>query len=313
MDTENSKNDGQKLSQDIDIAELKLSQAIEESYAARRIYWPAYTWPVQTSYSNIIAKNETELFARLPGINKDVLTNHLSDLFNKINATFYHLQQLKTSEKKAVEMGLKLATTSPLGLEKSIGIAGSYYEPTLYEYEALLVSAKTALDVLVIIITECFDRKEDNIVELFNNLNQTNRISSIETQIKDLLNQPTNVSFIGSFARDASKRNYAVHAGSLPIGTINVPINNPRAPIIKSKAHDPRRPISEQMRDIHKAVDLEDYCENAFYFMADIIVDCLEILLDTKFNKGTKASLQDEQMRQWKNKSGQASFLRNKN
>lgn len=297
MDEIDNKNNNQNLPGDVNITELKLAQAIEESYAARRIYWPAYTWPVQTSYAGIIAKNEAKLFVRLPKINKDALTNHISDLFNKINATFYHLQQLKASEEKAVGMGMKLATISHPGLEKSIGIAGTYYEPTQYEYEALLTSAKTALDILAIIIAECFGRREDNIVALLNNLKQTVKTSSIEGQIRDLLNQSANASFIDSFSRNNSKRNYAVHAGSLPIGTINVPINNPHAPIIKSKAHDPRRPISEQMRKVHQAMNLEDYCENVFYSMADIAVDCLEILLDTKFNRGTKASLQEERMR----------------
>jgi hypothetical protein len=298
MDTVDSKHNGHKLPRDIDIAELKLSQTIEESYAARRIYWPAYTWPVQTSYSGIIAKNEVELSTRLPKINKDALTNHVGDLFNKVNATFYHLQQLKASEKKAVEIGVKLASVSPSGFEKSIGIAGSYYEPTQYEYEALLTSAKTALDILAIIISKCFGRKEDNIVALFNNLNQASKVSPIETQFKDLFNQPANASFIALFSREVSRRNYAVHAGSLPIGTINVPINNPRASIIKSKAHDPHKPILGQIRGTHKAADLDDYCEGTFYSMADIVVDCLSLLLNTKFEKGTKASLQDERMRQ---------------
>lgn len=272
------------------VTELKLSQLIEESYAARRIYWPAYTWPVQTSYAGIIVKNEAKIFASLSGINKDDLINHLSDLFNKINATFYHLQQLKTSERKAVEMGLKLASISPSGFKKSIGVASSYYEPTQYEYEALLISAKTAMDILTIIIAKSIGRHEDSIVSLLHNLNQTKNLSVIEIKLKVALN---NFSiFIDTFSKNVSKRNYAVHNGSLPIGTINVPINNPHAPIINSKAHDPRSPISEQMRKVHQVINLEDYCENVFYSMADIAVDCLEILLDTKFNKGTKTSLQ---------------------
>ena len=282
---------------DATIAELKMCQLIDESYATRRVYWPAYTWSAQTSYAGIITKNEKELFARIPKINKDTLINHIGDLFNKVNAVFYHLQQLKASEKKAVEMGLKLASISPPGFEKSIGMAGSYYEPTLYEYEALLTNAKTALDILAIIIAECFGRKEDNIVALFNNLNQTIKISPVEIKFKNLFNQSASASFIASFSRDVSRRNYAVHAGSLPIGTINVPINNPHASIIKSKAHDPHKTVSAQMREVRKAIDLDDYCENVFYSMADIIVDCLEILLDAKLNRGAKASLQEERIR----------------
>jgi len=293
MNTNGDKND---MAEDEKATKLRLAQLIDESYAARRIYWPAYTWPVQTSYSNFIAKNEAELSARFPKIDKDDLINHISDLFNKVNATFYHLQQLKASEEKAVGMGLRLATISPPGFEKSIGIAGTYYEPTQYEYEALLTSAKTAMDILTIVIAKSIGRKEDNIVSFLHVLNQAEKLSSIETKLKAILNKFS--TFVDSFSRNVSKRNYAVHNGSLPIGTINVPINNPHVPIIKSKAHDPRRPISEQMREIHQVMNLEDYCENVFYSMADIVVDCLEILLDTKFDKGSRASLQDERMRQ---------------
>lgn len=284
--------DNKNSEEDVDIDKLKISQLIDESYVARRVYWPAYTWLVQTSYSSIITKNETKFSTRLPEINKDSLINHISDLFNKVNATFYHLQQLKASEKKAVEMGLKLASISSPGFEKSIGIAGSYYEPTLYEYEALLVDAKTALDILTITIAKSIGRKEDSIVSLLHNLDQVKKLSTIETELKVVLNKFS--IFIDTFIGNVSKRNYAVHNGSLPIGTINVPINNPRAPIIKSKAYDPHKPISDQTKGINKTMNLHGYCENTFYSMADIVVDCLEILLNTKFKKGPKISLQEE-------------------
>jgi len=80
MANKDNKNNDHNLSRDVNAAELKLAQTIEESYAARRIYWPAYTWPVQTSYSSFIAKNEAGLSIRLPKINKDALTNYISDL-----------------------------------------------------------------------------------------------------------------------------------------------------------------------------------------------------------------------------------------
>ena len=276
----------------------KMTQTAKASYAARRMYWPAYTWPVQTSYSTIIKENEENILAGLPGIDKDTLLKHLEDLFNKVNATFYHLQQLKASEKKAIEMGLKLSSFKPPGFEKSPGVVGVFYEPTLYEYEALLSSSKTSLDVLSIIIAKCLSRKEDNIVTLLNNLNQIKKRPTMEEKLKSILNKPENASFIDTFNGNASKRNYATHKGSLPIGTINIPVNNAHATIIKSKAHDPQKPIKDQMKEISKTVDLEKYCEEAFYSMADIIVECLEVLLYTKFDKGVRASRQEECMRQ---------------
>lgn len=262
-----------------------------DPYKNRRNYWPAYTWPIQTSYLAVMAKNEKNILDRLGNIDKEELISHASDLFNKVNATFYHLQQLKLAEKNAIDLGLKLSKTAPIEFKNSIGVVGSPYEPISYEYESLLINAKSSLDILTITISECLKRKEDNIISLSSNLIQTKRLSILESKIKDVLIKHND--FIKTFGRDVSKRNYAVHKGVLPVGTINVPINNPNGEIIKSKAYNHNENIKNQLGSVLKVENLEDYVENVFYSMADIVVDCLEILLDTKFEKGQRKSVAD--------------------
>ncbi|HEX6258469.1 MAG TPA: hypothetical protein VFZ48_03245 [Candidatus Saccharimonadales bacterium] len=40
--------------------------------------------------------------------------------------------------------------------------------------------------------------------------------------------------------------------------------------------------------------DVQDYAEDVFYSTADIVIQCLSVLLRTHFKTGNRTSLQDE-------------------
>ncbi|MCK4636014.1 MAG: hypothetical protein KAT32_04050 [Candidatus Moranbacteria bacterium] len=264
-----------------------------DMYVSRRIYWPAYTWPTQTNYSNIIDNKESEILDKYKWKNKEELKKQISDLFDKLNATFYHLQQLKSAEKKAIKIGSELVKIAIPGFEKAIGVVGSPYEPIQYEYEALLISAKTTLDLLVFIVGKSLGKntKRINLVSFYHELNQGNS-TGIEIKFKTVLNKFSD--FIKTFSRDISWRNYAVHKGSLSTGTINIPVNNPKASILKFKALNPYEDDSKQARKLHEVENLDNFCEDIFYSMSDIVIESLEILLDSSFEKGVKMSVQEK-------------------
>ena len=256
----------------------------------RSKYWPAYTWQIQRSYSSSIKDKLSDEFI----IFETDFEKIYFDIFDKINASFYHLECLKTNEKIAIQTGKELAKIQIPGTEGMIGIAGSPYEPIGYEYEAFLVMIKSALDFIAILLAKGFNRKEDNIVSLVNNLQvNSSSNSTLERKIYALLSTPQSKAFIDSYKGNKpgskSKRNFATHSGSLPIGTINIPINNPQVSPLLSKALDPNS--SDPYISLSHSQNLVEYCENQFYQTCDLLIEILSLISNSKFKCGPKSSV----------------------
>ena len=126
---------------------------VAQGYAMRQVYWPAYTWQLQTKYLNKIDDRKGALESN--GVDIDAFSKYKSDLFNKMNASFYHLQKLKENEETVIELGKKMAEESKKHTPKGVfGIVGTPYEPIDYEYEALLVTLKSALDIMAMMLSQ---------------------------------------------------------------------------------------------------------------------------------------------------------------
>lgn len=256
-------------------------------YTLRNKYWPAYTWKIQTSYSENF---EDDVINKLK-ISKEDFKTIFFNIFNKINASFYHLQKLKESEEITIKLGKKLSSIEIPEMKKMIGIAFSYYEPAQYEYESFLISIKSSLDFISILISNSVGRNEDEITGISNaaKSRQIRRLP-LENSLYNLaLIQPYS-QLINEFKnpnRGKSKRNFAVHVGSLPIGGINTPINNPKASVTLFKMLDP---YNKNLGYIN-APNLVKYCDSMFYTTCDFLIDVLSILSNTKLKHGFKMSL----------------------
>lgn len=265
-------------------------------YTQRSKYWPAYTWKIQTSYSSLIKGKLSDEFI----ISETEFEKIYFDIFDKINASFYHLERLRENEEFAVQLGKELAKIEIPGTEGMIGIAGSPYEPIEYEYEAFLITIKSALDFVSILLAKGLNRKEDGIVSFTNNI-QTNNTdpSTLKGKIYALLCSPKYVTFINEYKGNKpgskSKRNFATHQGSLPIGTINIPINNPKSEPLLSKALNPNDP--EPHLSIRTSPNLVEYCENQFYQACDLLVEILSLISNNKFEQGEKSSVYQQRLR----------------
>ena len=111
-------------------------------------------------------------------------------------------------------------------------------------------------------------------------------------KIYSLINSSKFAAFINeykNFENKKSKRNFATHKGPLPTGTINIPINNPHAQILLSKALDPNS--SEPYASIQNSQNLVEFCENHFYQICDLFIEILSLITNTKLNPGQKSSI----------------------
>jgi len=271
-------------------------------YTQRSKYWPAYTWKIQTLYSSSIkGKLSDELI-----ISETEFEKIYFDIFNKINASFYHLERLKANEEFAVRLGEELAKIKLPGTEGMVGIVGSPYEPIEYEYEAFLATIKSALDFTSILMAKGLGRKEDDIVSFTNNIQQdSSNKSTLKVEIYELLCSQKYKTFIdeykGNKSGSKSKRNFATHQGSLPIGTINIPINNPHQALLLSKTLDPNNPNPHV--SIRTSQNLIEYCEEQFYLACDLLTDILSLISNNKFKNGPKCSVYQQRVDSVKEKS----------
>lgn len=268
-------------------------------YTQRSKYWPAYTWKIQTSYSSKIKSNLLPEF----NISESEFEKHYFDIFHKINASFYHLEHLKENEQIALETGKAIAKIKIPGTEGLAGIAGSPYEPIEYEYEALLGTIKSALDFMSILLAKGLSRKEDNIVSLANNLAKSKTTTtSLEGKINKLLNSKYKLfidEYKGNKPGSKSKRNFATHQGSLPTGTINIPINSPTSPLL-SKALNPNDPYPHS--SVRTAQNLTEYCEDQFYKTCDLLIEILNLITSAKLDPDQKLSVYQKRTNQSKEK-----------
>jgi hypothetical protein len=222
------------------------------------------------------------------------------DIFHKVNASFYHLEHLKENEQIAIETGKELAKIRIPGTEGLAGIVGSPYEPIEYEYEALLSTIKSALDFISILLAKGLNRKEDNIVSLANNLAKSKTTAtSLEGKLNKLLNSKYKLfidEYKGNKPDSKSKRNFATHQGSLPTGTINIPINNPNASPLLSKALNPNDPGPHS--SIRTAQNLTEYCEDQFYKACDLLIEVLSLITSVELNPDEKLSVYQKRVSQ---------------
>lgn len=264
-------------------------------YTQRSKYWPAYTWEIQKSYSSVISKNISAEFV----IPEENFRKIYFNIFDKINASFYHLERLKENEKIAIQIGKGVSKMKIPGMEGMVGIVGSPYEPITYEYEACLITIKSALDFIAMLLSEGLNRSEDNIISLFNNIQRLTNIntSNLDGKIYSFLKEPEIVSFVENyknFGNQKSKRNFAAHKGSLPVGTINIPINNPNAEILPSRALDPNNP--DPFSSIRESQNLIEYCEDQLYKLCDFLIEILSLVSNNKFECGPKTSVYQQRV-----------------
>ena len=264
-------------------------------YMQRSEYWPAYTWEIQTSYSKDI---ESKISSELKISKEDFRTMYFN-IFHKINASFYHLQRLKKNQETAIKIGQAMAKIKIPGTESMIGIASVPYEPIEYEYETLLGTIKSTLDFISILVASGFGRKEDNILILLNNIKFLKlKKGSLEKKVYTFLKNDQFTDLFESFRNPSkdlkSKRNFATHKGPLPIGTINIPINNPSASILLVKAIDPNDPNPHS--SLLNSADLVKYCENQFYQTCDLLIGILSILVKKQLRPGQKVSVYEQKL-----------------
>jgi len=280
--------------------ELRL---VAESYAIRQMYWPSYTWQIQTQHLNKIDEKRQALETN--GVEVDPFTKHQSDLFNKINASFYHLEKLKENENTIIELGKRIAKESkkhtPNG---AFGVIGAPYEPIEYEYEALLVTLKSGLDILAMMLAQPSGLHCDNIGSLSNESEQAKKPNDFLTKVKTMLAKDEHHKTLDEFRnKDGvhSKRNYAVHHGSLPTGTINIQFTADSAEfgILKTRTME----VGGEMTSFTEQRNLEDYVTDLFYATCDLIIEGLELLISCSLPKGEKASVYEARKRD-KSKKG---------
>lgn len=266
-------------------------ELVAQSYAMRQMYWPSYTWQIQTAHLNKIDDKKQALEKR--GIDLELFKKRKTDLFNKINASFYHLQKLKENEETIVALGKKMAEKSKGHTPKGVlGIVGMPYEPIDYEYEALLVTLKSGLDIVSMILAQPSDLGSDNIASLLNDAQQAKRPNDFLTSVVKLLAKEEHTKVIDEFKNKdgvRSKRNYAVHQGSLPTGTINIQYtaDNADIGILKTRTLD----VGGELADFRKQQSLDDYATGLFYATCDLAVEALELVVDQELPKGQKMSV----------------------
>jgi hypothetical protein len=266
-------------------------QLISHAYALRELYLSAYTWTIQTNYLKFIEQKKQELTSR--SIDSEALKLHLPDLFDKINASFYHLQKVKESEQLITDLGKEVAKKSQVNTPTgTLGIFGATYEPIGYEYEALLVTLRSALDLLAIILASILGSKSDDIMKLTNELDLTKQSEGLRSELKSFFDTDTRRKLVSEFRNSngtKSRRNHAVHAGSLSTGTINIQFvaDRPDMGVLKAKA----MPVSGDLGKMTTEQDLDDFCSTLFYDTCELLMDALEIILAEKLARGKKMSV----------------------
>jgi len=271
-------------------------QLIAKSYAMRQLYWPSYTWLIQTESLNRLEDRQPDLESR--GINLEKFTKQKADLFNKLNASFYHLQKMRDNESVVIELGKEMAEEARQNTPNGIhGIIGTPYEPIEYEYEALLITLRSALDIFAIIMAEPTGLSSDNIMSLLNDGQQQRNPSALLQSTLTILTNDKNTKTINEFRNQngiKSKRNYAVHQGSLPTGTINIQFARHATDIgvLKTRTME----VDGSIADFTQQQSLDDYAANLFYSVCDLIIEALEVLVGWQLPKGGKCSVYEERL-----------------
>lgn len=264
---------------------------IDKMYAIRELYWPHYTWLAQTNYLKIVEKKQEKLFKQ--GIDPKLLREKLSSLFSKINSSFYHLQRIKENEELITELGKQVAKKGQTKIStRIIGTFLATYEPIAYEYEAILVTLKTALDILAIIFSSIIRSGSDDILKLAHEMSEVQKTSGFKTKLKKFFSDKKLQEVIKEFKKNGhvkSRRNYAVHDGDLSIGTINLQFvaGSSDIRVIKSKA----MPVGKSDKPLTQVQDLDVFCTTLFYDVCHIILSGLELVLDENLPRGEKKSI----------------------
>ena len=271
----------------IDQEDLKL---ISYGYALREIYWPHYTWNIQTKKTDLI-NSKTKLLVKR-NINIKQLQQNWSYLFDKINASFYHLEKLKENEKIITDLGKKMASKkikrTPNNLLAMIGLT---FEPINYEYESILVSIKSTLDILGIIISPaCGMNKTDNILVVVDNFTNQKVNKKYLITLKKHFQKSSSNKLLNEYRKKndkPSKRNFTVHQGSLPTGTLNIQFlgGNPQITIKKTTIN------GNEIAKFSKNKSVVEYCEWLFYSTCNFIIHALEIVFDEQLSHGEKISV----------------------
>lgn len=271
---------------------------VARSYAMRQMYWPSYTWQIQTEHLNKVDVTEQKLKSN--NVDVESFNKHRSDLFDKINASFYHLQKLKENEEVVIALGKQMADESkshtPVGV---MGIVGMPYEPINYEYEALLVTLKSGLDIISMMLAQPskLSLNVDDIGKLLRASQDTKKPNEFLAKVKAVLTKEGHTKTIAEFMNKdgvRSKRNHAVHQGSLPTGTINIQFaaNNAGLGILKTRTLE----VDGNMGDVWEQQNLDDYATSLFYAVCDLIIEGLELLVGESLPRGEKMSIYEARL-----------------
>ncbi|MEO8581729.1 MAG: hypothetical protein ABI425_04080 [Patescibacteria group bacterium] len=270
------------------IEQLRL---VQYGYRLRHVYWPDYTFDSQRSCLKVLKTKKNKIESL--GLEEDKLRKRLSAIFDKLNASFYHLERIKENEQLLVDFVKKFATESKSKIPDGVlAMFGGRYEPINHEYESFLISLKSALDILSISISQACGFNVDNITQLDNHLKSQSKkkTSDFSLKLKKLFDKKKNVKIIEEFknGESISKRNYAVHHGSLGAGSVSIQFTSnspnkkkPKAIILEIDENGKLIKVRELLKD----------CEEIFYDSCDLFVDILEILLEQKLQKGKKTSV----------------------
>lgn len=275
---------------DISEEHLKL---VAQAYAMRQRYWPAFTWLIQTELLKDFDPNNT--YYKEYNIDIKYVKTKLSDLFNKINASFYHLQKIKENENQIIEIGKQIANSGKKDLKSGVlGIAGMPFEPINYEYEAMLVTLKSAIDILITIQAPIcgLPPNVDNLYRFVDQSKKLTNKNAFFTKVQEVFNNIKFKVILDEFLgtdTSKSKRNFAVHRGSLSTGTINIQFASTTKEIgvLKSKMVE----VDNNPQDIRKTPDLDTYTEIIFYTTCDFLMELLELVTNRELPRGKKMSV----------------------
>jgi hypothetical protein len=155
-----------------------------------------------------------------------------------------------------------------------------------------LVTLKSTLDVLAIILSKFINSKSDDIRKLTEEMKKNKDLGGLRAKLKVLFGESKNEHLVNEFINQKgakSKRNYAVHHGSLSTGTINLQFSAsaPTIGVIKSKA----MPVGDSLGVMHSEQDLDHYCTERFYATCDLVIDALKLVFDEELPRGKKMSV----------------------
>lgn len=272
----------------------EMLRLVQYGYIMRHVYWPDYTFGLQRSYLKIL-EAKIDRVKSLGMNDEDKTKKRFSAVFDKLNASFYHLAKIEENEKLLIDLVKKVVSESKAKTPEGVlGMFGGHYEPINHEYESFLVSLKSALDILSISVSPACGFSVDNIVQFENHLvsQSEKKASNFSLQLRKIFKKKKSIQIIEEFknGESISRRNYAVHHGSLGAGSVSVQFTAVNSGVNRKK---PKAMILETDENgkLIRVRELLKECKELFYDSCDLFISILEVLFEQKLQKGKKKSV----------------------